>query len=120
MRNEELDTYPLVVDDDNFLHMAKATELLVEVTLHGANAQTEYTKYAGRIRRLLRKVSIQHRVVSKEKLTTGAWGGLLDAGEDLRKESLPGLRERERPLGAAAASLSRDSDTGAAGGGASL
>lgn len=49
----------------------------------------------------------------------GACGGLLEAGDDLRKlDSLAGLRERERPLGGGGRSLSRGSDAAGAGAGA--
>ena len=112
-------THSLIIHDDNLVNMAKTTELLVKVAFDCADAQPEHAQDVGRIGRLLGKVS-PRKFQQEMGPTIGACDALRAAGDVRRKESLAGLRERDLPLDGGGGSLSRDSDTGAAGGGCSL
>ena len=113
-------THPLVVHYDDLFNTSKPTELVIQIALGGPDNQAEYTQHVGGIGRLLRQVSTIARSEQTEQQTIGAWGGRRGGGERRYDDALPGLRERERPLGGGGSRSGGSALPPAAGGGGSL
>lgn len=52
------DTYPLIINNGDLFNPPKSTEFFIKVTFLSTDTETKNTKYIGRIRRLLGRVSV--------------------------------------------------------------
>lgn len=62
--HEDNTTYPLIIHDGDLFNASEAGELIVEVTLGGANAETEDAEYTGWVRSLARQLGSTHDAVT--------------------------------------------------------
>lgn len=63
--------HPLIIYYHHLLHASESTELVIQVTLGRANAETKNSQHVGRIGRLLRLVSIQRKVTNHKSTNHG-------------------------------------------------